>query len=100
MTSAVTSVVCCATLEVKYRKKGGGCKILNDTSIQVSDIDVYLNRIMMKRNFDSFHSVKLISVHSRPLRSADEDDSDAETVDDTVDETTPVDSPPGVGLEQ
>lgn len=119
MTSAVTSVVCCATLEVKYRKKGGGYKILNDTSIQVSDIDVYLNRIMMKKNFHSFHSVKLITVHSRPLQSADEDDSDAETVDETVDDTVdeavdetigeqaeatpPVDRPPvtrSVGLEQ
>ncbi|CAM9381387.1 unnamed protein product, partial [Ectocarpus sp. 12 AP-2014] len=69
-------VVCCATLEVKYRKRGGGCKVLNDTSIQLSDIDLYLNRIMRKPNFSSFISVRMIDIHDRPLQSADSDDSD------------------------
>lgn len=46
----MASVVCCATLEVKHRKRGGGCKVLNDTSIQVSDMDLYLNGKMRKSN--------------------------------------------------
>jgi len=89
----MTHVVCCATLEVKYRKRGGGCKALNDTSIQVSDIDLYLNRIMQKQNFSSFISVRMIDIHSRPIQSADSDDSD----DEMVEVPAPV---PSGGIEQ
>lgn len=56
----MASAVCCATLEVKYRKKGGGCKVVNDTAVQVSDIDQYLNGIIRKSNYHSFISVKMI----------------------------------------
>lgn len=85
-------VVCCATLEVKYRKRGGGCKVLNDTSIQISDIDLHLNKIMRRSNFSSFISTRMIDIHDRPLQSADDSDSGEETEDageTTPDETTP-----------
>ena len=75
-------VVCCATLEVKFRKRGGGCKVLNDTSIQISEIDLYLNKIMRRPNFRSFISMRMIEIHDRPLQSADDSDSGAETEDD------------------
>ena len=97
----MASVVCCAALEVKFRKRGGGCKVLNDTSIQVSDIDQHLNGIMRKPNFKEFLSVKMINIHQRPLRSADSDDSD-----DSGEETEEVEedegavTPPAAGVEQ
>lgn len=76
-------VVCCATLEIKYRKTRGGCKIVNDTSIQVSDIDQHLNRIMAKANFHSFIGVRVMDIHTRPLQSAFSDsDSEQTTADD------------------
>ena len=92
-------VVCCATLEVKYRKRGGGCKVLNDTSIQISDIDLYLNRIMRKPNFSSFISVRMIDIHDRPLQSADSNDSDdsGEETEEVEAETAPA---PAGGVEQ
>lgn len=74
----MSSVVCCSTVEVKYRKKGGGCKSLNDSSIQVSEIDCHLNDIMRKSNFHSFISVKMTNIHERPLCSADDTDSDSD----------------------
>lgn len=93
-------VICCASLEVKYRKRGGGCKVLNDTSIQVSDIDQYLNGIMRKSNFRKFLSVKMIDIHQRPLRSADSDDSDDSGEEtEEVEEEESVTSPAG-GVEQ
>lgn len=93
-------VVCCATLEVKYRKRGGGCKVVNDTAIQVSDIDQYLNSIIRKPNFSSFLSVKMINIHLRELHSAVSDDSDdcgEETEEVDEDETA---APPARGVEQ
>lgn len=72
-------VVCCATLEVKYRKRGGGCKVLNDNSIQISEMDLHLNEIMRRANFSSFISVRMISIHQRELHGADSDDSGNET---------------------
>lgn len=71
-------VVCCATMEVKFRKRGGGCKVVNDNAIQVSEVDGYLNEIMKKNNFKEFISVKITNIHQRPLHSADSDDSDEE----------------------
>lgn len=76
-------VVCCATLEVKYRKRGGGYKILNDNSIQISEMDLHLNEIMRRSNFSSFISVRMISIHQRQLHGADSDDSRDETEEDS-----------------
>lgn len=91
----MASVVCCCTLEVKYKKKGGGCKVVNDTAIQVSDIDQYLNGIMRKSNYHSFISVKMISIHERPLQSAySEDDSDSGEETEDAGETLPDETPP------
>lgn len=81
---SMSFVVCCATLEVRYRKRGGGCKVLNDNAIQVSEVDSHLNGIMRKTNFGEFISVKMTNIHQRPLCSADSDDSDVE-VEETDD---------------
>lgn len=69
-------VCCCCALEVKYRKRGGGFKVLNDRAILISDIDLYLNKIMQKSNFSAFLSVKMFDIHARALQSADSDNSD------------------------
>lgn len=92
--------VCCATLEIRFRKRGGGCKVVNDTSIQVSDIDQYLNGIMAKANFHSFIGVRILEIHTRPLQSAfsdSEPDSDSEQT--TADDETPPSRAVG-GVEQ
>ena len=81
----MAQVVCCATLEVKFRKRRGTCKILNDSSIQVSMIDEYLNQIMRRPNFGMFLSVKMINIHTRPLHSINSDDSDVTDVTDVTD---------------
>jgi len=91
----MTSNVCCTSLEVKYRKRGGGCKVLNDRAIQISDIDLYLNKIMQKPNFSSFLSVRMFDIHARPLQSADSDNSDdsydsGENTDEVEVETPPL----------
>lgn len=85
----MASAVCCATLEVKYRKRDGGCKVVSDTSIQVSDIDQYLNGIIRKSNYHSVISVKMISIHERPLQSAYSDDSGSEEETGDVGATSP-----------
>ena len=94
----MASICCCTSLEVKYRKRGGGCKVLNDRAIQISDVDLYLNKIMQKANFSAFLSVKMFDIHQRPLRSADSDDSD-DSGEDTVEEGESV-TPPARGVEQ
>lgn len=96
----MASVVCCATFEVKYRKWGGGCKVLNDTSVQISDTDLYLNKIMQKTNFHSFISVRMTSIHNRPLHAADSDDSDDSGEDTQEEEEAETARPPVVGVEQ
>lgn len=74
----MSSIVCCATLEVKYRKVGGDCKVVKDSAVLVSEIDTHLNEIASKNNFETFVSVKITAIHMRPLHSADSDDSDSE----------------------
>lgn len=65
-------------MEVKYRKRGGGCKVVSDPRIQISEVDGYLNEIMRKTHFKEFISVKMIDVHSRPVHGVDDSDSDEE----------------------
>lgn len=68
-------VVCCCTIEVRYQKKAGGCKVVNDNALQVSEVDTHLNEIMKKSHFGEFISVKLTNIHERPLQSAGDTDS-------------------------
>ncbi len=77
---------CCCVIETKYRKKTGGCKVINDGGIQVSDIDSYLNEIMKKNSFSEFISVKLVRIHVRPVRGINDTDSSDEEEDDGDDE--------------
>lgn len=81
-------VVCCTSVEAKYRKSNGVCKVVNDQAIQVSEIDVYLNDIMRKSNFGELISVKLTNIHVRPLRSADDTDDSDEEEDEVEEETS------------
>lgn len=76
--SNMIAVVCCATLEVKYRKRGGGVKVLNENAIQVSDIDKHLNVIMQKPNFKAFLGVRIMNICERPVCSANDEDSEEE----------------------
>lgn len=88
----MASAVCCTSIEVKYRKKGGGCKVVNDRNIPVSETDRYLNSIINKNNFHSLLGVRMFDIHQRPVSSAMEEDSD----DDTVAEPTESSAEPGV----
>lgn len=71
-------VVCCCQIEVKYRKRNGSYKIVNDRGLHVSEVDTHLNDIMRKANFSELVSVKLTNIHQRPLQGADDTDSDSE----------------------
>ena len=68
--------LCCCTLEVKYRKKGGGCKVLNDRNIHLSDIESYLTTIVNKPNFHSMIGVRMVDIHRMPAGSIAGDNSD------------------------
>lgn len=74
----MTLSCCCATIEVKYRKRGGGTKVLMDERIHISDIDLHLNEISRKVNFKEFVSVKMINIHHNEIHSVDSDSSDYE----------------------
>lgn len=90
--------LCCCTLEVKYRKKGGGCKVLNDRNIHLSDIDSYLTTIVNKPNFHSLLGVRMVDIHHMPVSSIaaeDSDDSEGETV-----ETDTASAAPAAGVVQ
>ena len=78
----MASNVCCCVIETKYRKKRGGCKVINDSGIQISDIDSYLNEIMKKNSFSDFISVKLVNIHVRPVRGINDTDSSDESEDE------------------
>lgn len=61
-----------------YRKRGGGCKIINDRGIHVSGVDAHLNEIIRKANFSEFVCVNLTNIHQRHLRGIDDYDSEDE----------------------
>lgn len=77
-TTIMPIAVCCSTVEVKYRKKAGGIKIVMDARIHISDIDLHLNEISRKVNFKEFVSVKMINIHHNEIHSVDSDSSDYE----------------------
>ena len=92
----MASNVCCCVVETRYRKKRGGCKVINDGGIQVSDIDLYLNEIMKKNSFSEFISVKLVNIHVRPVRGINDTDSEEEEDEVDVQDEPVVDNEPRV----
>ena len=77
-------VVCCSTVEMKYRKTTGGCKVIKNDSIPISSVDDWMNDVAEKDNFKSFISVKIVNVHVRPLHSLESDTESDEDEDSSV----------------